>query len=90
MSVKWPIGSVGPYEFFETTIAGDQDRTPYYGFKIDGTETPELYLDLDHAIASAIAERHTGRRGAGGSGVGTAADWFMTMVKHWDCGEDAS
>jgi hypothetical protein len=40
----------------------------------------EYYLSLDHAMVAAVAEKHTGKRGAGGTGVGTAADWFMRMI----------
>lgn len=40
----------------------------------------ELYLSLDRALVSWVAEKYTGPRGAGGTGVGTAADWFMRMI----------
>lgn len=43
-------------------------------------KTGELYATLDRALVAWVAEKYTGRRGAGGTGVGTAADWFMRMI----------
>lgn len=40
----------------------------------------ELYTTLDEAMVAAVGEKYTGRRGAGGTAVGTAADWFMKMI----------
>lgn len=47
-----------------------------------GKVTNEVYPTFDYALAAAIAERHTGKRGASGTGVGTAADWFMRMIQY--------
>lgn len=43
-------------------------------------ETGELYVALDRAMVAWVGEKYTGPRGAGGKGVGTAADWFMKMI----------
>jgi hypothetical protein len=43
-------------------------------------KTGELYDALDRALVAWVAEKYTGPRGAGGTGVGTAADWFMRMI----------
>jgi hypothetical protein len=83
--------AVGQWQFFE--IDGRQISDTYAGRKLFGYETqaedgarPEVsnvrewFNSLEHAMAAAIAEKYTGPRGAGGSGVGTAADWFMRMI----------
>lgn len=51
-----------------------------YHFEIAGVKGHELYASLDNALVAAVGEKYTGRRGAGGPGVGTAADWFMKMI----------
>jgi len=43
-------------------------------------KTGELFLELDRALVAWVGEKYTGPRGAGGTGVGTAADWFMQMI----------
>jgi hypothetical protein len=43
-------------------------------------KTGELFLELDRALVAWVGEKYTGPRGAGGTGVGTAADWFMRMI----------
>lgn len=43
-------------------------------------KTGELYPALDRALVAWVGEKYTGPRGAGGTGVGTAADWFMRMI----------
>lgn len=69
--------TVGDYRFAEY----DDNGQALFSFAIgDQPEGYELYGSLDHAMAAAIAERHTGRRGAAGEAVGTAADWFMRMI----------
>jgi hypothetical protein len=85
---RWGIGR---WQFFE--IDGRQISDSYEGRKLFGYETQaedgvrpepsnvrEWFNSLEHAMAAAIAEKYTGPRGAGGSGVGTAADWFMRMI----------
>lgn len=80
--------TVGEWQFFE--IDGRQITDSYEGRKLFGftanTEDAEAgnagewFNSLEHAMAAAIAEKHTGRRGGGGTGIGTAADWFMRMI----------
>jgi hypothetical protein len=43
-------------------------------------KTGEWFVSLDRAMISAVGEKYTGPRGAGGAGVGTAADWFARMI----------
>jgi hypothetical protein len=83
--------AVGQWQFLE--IDGTQLHESYKGRTLFGFETqaedgarPEVsnvrewFNSLEHAMAAAIAEKYTGPRGAGGTGVGTAADWFMRMI----------
>jgi len=83
----WTIG-----EWIFTEIDGRQISDTYEGRKLYGFaqaivegssqagRVNEWYNTLEHAMAAAIAEKYTGPRGAGGTGVGTAADWFMRMI----------
>lgn len=75
---------VGEYLFTQHRDHGlkDYEGRSLYGFKIDGKESQgnELYASLDEAIAEAIGQKHTGPRGARGSGVDTAAGWFLKMI----------
>jgi hypothetical protein len=83
--------AVGQWQFFEIDAAQISDsyagRT-LYGFEVQAEDgaRPEVgnvrewYNTLEHAMASAIAEKYTGPRGAGGTGVDTAAGWFMRMI----------
>jgi hypothetical protein len=83
-------GTVADWTFYEVTdhgFSGELANQPLYGFTVGEAETPqgqpkigELFANLEHAMAAAIAEKFTGKRGAGGTGVGTAADWFMKMI----------
>lgn len=43
-------------------------------------KTGELFVALDRALVAWVAEKYTGARGAGGTGVDTAAGWFMRMI----------
>jgi hypothetical protein len=83
---RWTVG-----QWLFTEIDGRQISDTYEGRKLYGFspagEPPgaagrihEWFNSLEHAMAAAIAEKYTGRRGAGGTGVGTAADWFMRMI----------
>lgn len=80
--------TVGPWVFIEAVDHGFSNLAgqPAYGFVSadKANEFPprvgEWYSSLDHAMVAAVAEKHTGPRGAGGTGVGTAADWFMRMI----------
>lgn len=40
----------------------------------------EYHQSLDRALIAAVGQKYTGPRGAGGTGVGTAADWFARMI----------
>lgn len=87
-------GQINGWTFYEITdhgFGGPSEGRPLYGFgdgsyhdsgSRDGQPKTggEWYNSLDHAMVAAIAEKHTGARGAGGTGVGTAADWFMRMI----------
>lgn len=54
---------------------------PVWQFGLDESRINfEMYPSPDRAIVAAVAAKYTGERGAGGSGVGTAADWFMRMI----------
>lgn len=85
---RWAVGA---WQFFE--IDGRQISDSYAGRKLYGYETQaedgarpepgnvrEWFNTLEHAMAAAIAEKYTGAPGAGGTGVGSAADWFMRMI----------
>lgn len=80
--------TVGQWQFFEIDgreISDSYEGRKLYGFAdntVDATASKvhEWFNTLEHAMAAAIAQKYTGPRGAGGSGVGTAADWFMRMI----------
>lgn len=80
---------VGPYEFFQVLekLANNAKHTEprtLYLFAIDGKLNNESYLSLDSAMAEAIAARHCGTRGAGGTAVDTAAGWFIRMLDSYE------
>ncbi|HEU4752332.1 MAG TPA: hypothetical protein VFU47_04415 [Armatimonadota bacterium] len=86
---RWTIGPWTIYEMVDHGFGGENEGKPLYGFTVtaeeehDGRGRPrvgEWYPSLEYAMVAAVAEKHTGRRGAGGTGVGTAADWFMRMI----------
>lgn len=86
---RWTVGPWTFYEVVDHGFTGEHAGKPLYGFTVTAEEKTdtsggprlgELYGSLDHALVAAVAEKHTGRRGAGGTGVGTAADWFMRMI----------
>jgi hypothetical protein len=72
---------IGPYTISEIEghgFAGHEG--PLFSAEVDDQGTShELYESLDRALAEAIGRRWTGPRGAGGSGVDTAAGWFRAM-----------
>lgn len=76
---KW---TVGEYIFIEYEGHGFSDFAgqPLFKFMIGEQAGGEMYASLDEALVAAVGEKHTGPRGAGGSNVGTAADWFMKMI----------
>lgn len=69
--------NVGEYEFTEVLW---HDGTTVYGTALDGKQSHEYHATLDKALLAAVGEKHTGARGAGGTGVGTAADWFAAAI----------
>jgi len=70
---------VGPYQLRQWR---DRDGRDLFDFTIDGERKGlrEMYASLDHALVAAVGEKWTGPRGASGSGVETAAGWFMRMI----------
>jgi hypothetical protein len=80
------VGEVAAWTFYSITETLTPDE-PLFGFTV-GYETDsygrpktgELYNSLEHAMVAAVGEKYTGKRGAGGTAVGTAADWFMKMI----------
>lgn len=78
--------AVGDWMFYQVEGLNDFGTLfTYSANTVEATSDPErhtgeLYGLLEYAMAAAIAEKYTGRRGAGGTGVGTAADWFMRMI----------
>jgi hypothetical protein len=47
---------------------------------VPGRPVGEWSPSIDRAMIAAVGEKYTGPRGAGGTGVGTAADWFARMI----------
>ncbi len=83
-NIVW-LSDLGDWSFFEGTWPawGDSPDRQVFSFGprgAYGNRSSEWYNTIEHAMAAAIAEKHTGQRGAGGTGVGTAADWFMKMI----------
>lgn len=85
---RWMVGSWTFYQVEDHGFGPPLKDKPLFGFTVmpekwreDGTvKMGELYNSLEHAMAAAIAEKYTGKRGAGGTGVDTAAGWFMRMI----------
>lgn len=84
---RWTIGEWTFYQVEEHGFSSTDG--PLYGYATGADEAVrqqgepnlgELYPSLEHAMVAAVGEKFTGPRGAGGTGVGTAADWFMRMV----------
>ena len=84
------VGEIRDWTFYEVTghgFTGELADKPLYGFTVGKVKTPkgqpemdELYPSLEHAMVSAVGEKYTGPRRAGGSGTDTAAGWFMRMI----------
>lgn len=71
--------AVGEYILYHVKMKRSNEE--YYTFSIgDAKISNELYPSLDEAMVAAVGEKYTGKRGAGGTAVGTAADWFMSMI----------
>lgn len=87
---RWTVGDWTFYEVEDHGFTGEMEGRNLYAFG-DGSTVQngsragqpkfgELYTSLDRAIIAAVGEKYTGPRGAGGTGVGTAADWFARMI----------
>jgi hypothetical protein len=83
---RWTVGQWTFYEIEDHGFTGDLAGRSLFAFG-DGSEDDrgrpkfgEMYASLDRAMVAAVGEKYTGPRGAGGRGVGTAADWFMKMI----------
>ena len=75
---------VGEYVIEEVEGHGfsDWQGQPLYRFHLENQRQGlnELFPSLDYALVAAVGQKWTGHRGAGGSGVDTAAGWFMKMI----------
>lgn len=80
---RWTLPEV---TFYEVEGFTEDGRTLYAYGKPDDMDdrgrpkTGELFNSLDRALIAWVGEKYTGPRGAGGTGVGTAADWFARMI----------
>lgn len=85
------LAQLGDWTFWEVWdhrfTGPEYDGKPLFGYeKISDPGEPgkpkirEYHRSLDRAIIAAVGEKYTGPRGAGGEGVGTAADWFAKMI----------
>jgi hypothetical protein len=95
VSNRWALPGVVFYEVEDHGFTSYEGR-PMYAYGIEQHEADgspannldhrglpkmgEFYESLDRALVAYVGEKYTGPRGAGGSGVGTAADWFMRMI----------
>lgn len=83
---RWTLPGVTFYQVEGHGFEMYGDRPLYaYGKPDDMNDrgvpkTGELFVSLDRALISWVGEKYTGPRGAGGTGVGTAADWFARMI----------
>lgn len=83
---RWTLPEVTFYQVEDHGFTDYGDR-PLYGYErvtdpgqSGKPKLGELYTSLDRALIAWVGEKYTGPRGAGGSGVGTAADWFARMI----------
>jgi hypothetical protein len=84
---RWTLPEVTFYQVEGHGFTGEHEGKPLFAYGKPGAEdhrgmpkTGEFYESLDRALISWVAEKYTGPRGAGGTGVGTAADWFARMI----------
>lgn len=83
---RWTLPEVTFYQVEDHGFEVYKDRPLYaYGKPNDTNDRGiprigELFASLDRALVSWVGEKYTGPRGAGGTGVGTAADWFARMI----------
>jgi hypothetical protein len=83
---RWEMPEVTFYQVEAHGFEAHEGR-PLYGYGKPGEtndlgipKTGELHVSLDRALVAWVAEKYTGARGAGGTGVDTAAGWFMRMI----------
>jgi hypothetical protein len=83
---RWEMPEVTFYEVVDHGFEQHKGR-PLYAYGKPGEtdshgipKTGELHAALDRALIAWVGEKYTGPRGAGGQGVGTAADWFARMI----------
>lgn len=86
---RWTVGDWTFYEIEDHGFSDHEGRSLFAfgdgstvesGSRAGQPKFGELYASLDRAIIAAVGEKYTGPRGAGGTGVGTAADWFARMI----------
>lgn len=86
---RWTIGDWTFYEVEDHGFGGPSEGRSLFGYTTEevvhagpfvAPKFGEMYASLDRAIIAAVGEKYTGPRGAGGTGVGTAADWFARMI----------
>lgn len=83
-------GQIGDWTFWAWEghpFTGENEGRTLYAYepvdkpgKPGDPNTGEWFASLDRALIAAVGEKYTGPRGAGGTGVGTAADWFARMI----------
>lgn len=84
----WELPGLGTvYQIEDHGFTGPEyDGKPLYAYgkgERDDRGRPkvgEYHRTLDRALIAMVGEKYTGPRGAGGTGVGTAADWFARMI----------
>lgn len=86
-SNRWEMPEVTFYEVAEHGFEATYGERTLFAYGKPGEtndhgipKTGELFESLDRAMIAWVAEKYTGPRGAGGTGVGTAADWFARMI----------
>lgn len=84
----WELPGLGTvYQIEDHGFTGPEyDGKPLYAYgkgEHDDRGRPkvgEYHRTLDRALIDMVGQKYTGPRGAGGTGVGTAADWFARMI----------
>lgn len=80
---RWTVGEWTFYEVAGHGFPMNPDK-PVYRYERDGIADHEQdrnsYWSIEEAMAAAIASKYTGVQGAGGTGVGTAAMWFIRSL----------
>lgn len=79
----WELPDLGEvHQIDDHGLGGVHEGKPLFRFRLAGSVRPnfELYNTIERALVALVAAKYTGERGAGGTGVGTAADWFMRAI----------